>query len=186
MSDDLHFGEISNELLYHQLSFLNGMLEKRNIKFNPEMKSFTRGQGRILMILKRKDGISTKELSEILNISVGSLNETLNKLEKKEYIEKIPSENDKRVLLIYLTDKGKGIRRPKPVDVEIFDILSDDEKIEFHDYLKRLTKEIHLKLRAEDPEKYERMLKHRQEVLRKHFNCDINEAAWFKLLMKNK
>ena len=182
MTYDLDYGEINNELLYHQLSFLNGILERRNIRFDPEKKNFTRGQGRILMILKRKDGISTKELSEILNISVGSLNETLNKLEQKEYIKKIPSPEDKRVLLIYLTEKGEKFHHKKPKDMDIFECLSKEEKIEFHNYLNRLTIELHRIFKEENPEKYERMLKHRQEVLKKHFNCDNIDEEWFKII----
>ena len=182
MKYDLDYGEVNDELLYHQLSFLNGILERRNLRFDPEKKNFTRGQGRILMILKRKDGISTKDLSEILDISVGSLNETLNKLEQKEYIKKIPSPDDKRVLLIYLTEKGEKFHHKKPKDMDIFECLSKEEKLEFHNYLNRLTIELHLKLKEEDPERYERMLKHRQKVLKKHFNCDKFNEEWFKII----
>ena len=185
MNDDFDL-EINNEMLYHQLSLLNRILERRNIRFDPEKKNFTRGQGRILIILKRKDGISTKELAEILNISVGSLNETLNKLEQKGYIEKVPSENDKRVLLIYLTEKGKKFHLKKPKDIDIFDCLNKDEKLEFHLYIKRLTKELHERFKEENPEKYEQMLKHRQEVMKKHFNCDINDTSWYKLIHEEK
>ena len=73
------------------------------------MKSITKGQGRLIVLLKRKDNISTKELSEILNISVTSLNETLNKLEQKNFIRKVPSQKDKRVLLVELTEEGRNL-----------------------------------------------------------------------------
>ena len=94
---------IDNELLFHKFTFLNQVLKKRNAN----KKTISHGQGRILAILHRKDGISTKELSEILNIKVTSLNETLNKLIKAGYLKKETSTTDKRVLLIYLTDKIK-------------------------------------------------------------------------------
>lgn len=70
---------MNNELLFHKFTFINQMLKRRNAN----SKNISHGQGRILAILKQKDGISTKELSEILNIKVTSLNETLNKLIKK-------------------------------------------------------------------------------------------------------
>ena len=91
--------EINNQLLFYKFAMINGILDQRNKKQNPEMKSITRGQGRLIVLLKRKDKLSTKELSEILNISVSSLNETLNKLEQKNFIKKVPSENEKRILL---------------------------------------------------------------------------------------
>lgn len=64
--------------------FINEALKRRNAN----EKSISRGQGRILAILNQKDGISTKELSEILNINVTSLNETLNKLIKAGFIKR--------------------------------------------------------------------------------------------------
>ena len=73
-----------NELIFHKLVFINESLKRRNAN----EKSISRGQGRILAILHQKDGISTKDLSEILNINVTSLNETLNKLMRNGYIKK--------------------------------------------------------------------------------------------------
>ena len=172
---------ISNELLYHRLVLLNRILEKRNIRFNPEKNNIARGQGRILAVLKIKDNISTKEMAEIFNISVGSLNETLNKLEQKGFIEKIPSEEDKRVKLIKLTEKGKEIKFNKPKDIDIFDILMDDEKVELNKLLNKLTMELHNKLKEEDPEKYEKMNEHRQKVLKKHFDCKNMGEEWFNI-----
>ena len=80
---------VNNQLLFHKFIMINEILDKRNKKQNPEMKSITKGQGRLIGFLKRKDGFSTKELSEILNISVTSLNETLNKLEQQNLIRKL-------------------------------------------------------------------------------------------------
>ena len=90
---------VNNQLLFHKFIMINEILDKRNKKQNPEMKSITKGQGRLIGFLKRKDRFSTKELSEILNISVTSLNETLNKLEQQNFIRKVPSSKDKRILL---------------------------------------------------------------------------------------
>lgn len=173
---------INNTLLYHQLFFLNGILEKRNIRFNTNKNNIARGQGGIIAILKRKDNISTKDLADIFNISVTSLNENLKKLEQKGYIEKVPSKEDKRILLIRLTDEGKAIKFNKPKDIDIFDCLRDEEKLEFSKTLQKLTLELHRKLREEDPEKYEKMLEHRQKVLKKHFKCDKIEEEWFKII----
>ena len=100
-------GQINNQVLFYKFSMINEILDQRNKKQNPEMKSITKGQGRLILLLKRKDKLSTKELSEILNISVTSLNETLNKLEQKKFIKKVQSEKDKRILLVELTEEGR-------------------------------------------------------------------------------
>ncbi len=154
------------------------MLKRRNAN----SKNISHGQGRILAILKQKDGISTKELSEILNIKVTSLNETLNKLIKKGYLKKETSPNDKRILLIYLTDKGRDFRPPKPKDIDIFDCLDENEKENLDKYLDLLARQLHQKFRDENPKKYEKMVEHRKEVLKKYFDCDVQQTEWFKII----
>lgn len=98
----------------------------------------SRGQGRILAILKRKDGMSTKDLAQLLNIRISSLNELLAKLEKSEFIYREPSAEDKRVLLIRLTEKGRGWESQEPSE-NIFACLSDEEQEIFAGYVRRIT-----------------------------------------------
>ena len=171
---------IDNELLFHKFTFLNQVLKKRNAN----KKTISHGQGRILAILHRKDGISTKELSEILNIKVTSLNETLNKLIKAGYLKKETSQKDKRVLLIYLTEKGRDFRPPKPKDADVFDCLSEEEKENLDRYLERIAVELHNKFKDEDPEKYEEIIEHRKKVFEKYFDCDMKAIEWFKIIEK--
>ena len=164
--------EINNHLLFYKFSMINEILDQRNKKQNPEMKSITKGQGRLIVLLKRKDNISTKELSEILNISVTSLNETLNKLEQKNFIRKVPSQKDKRVLLVELTEKGRNLEFKDHKDIDIFDSLSEEEKENMNDYLNRLILYIHDKFKEEEPEKYEKIIKNRKEIFEKYFKDD--------------
>lgn len=173
---------MNNKMLYHKFIFINQILKKRNAND----KNITHGQGRIIAILNKREGLSTKELSEILNIKVTSLNETLNKLIKKGYLEKRASPEDKRVLLIYLTDKGRELKPPKPKDLDIFDCLSEDEKENLDRYLDLIASEIHNKFRNENPEKYEKVLKHKREVLEKYFDCDSQKVEWFRLIENKK
>lgn len=67
----------------------------------------SRGQGRVIALLKLKDGISTKQLAQVLGLRVSSLNETLVRLESAGLVERRPSDDDKRIMLVYLTDAGK-------------------------------------------------------------------------------
>lgn len=179
-------GKTNNHLLFYKFSMINEILDKRIKKQNPEMKSITKGQGRLIAILKRKDKISTKELSEILNISVTSLNETLNKLEQKNFIKKVPSQKDKRVLLIELTEEGRNLKFKYPEDIDIFDTLNDKEKEILNDYLNRVILELHDKFMEENPEKYEKILKNRKEIFEKYFKNDKHHDEWVKLMGCNK
>lgn len=94
-----------NEILFHKLYFINEIFEQKSKMQQSEMNNFSRGQGRVLAILKRKDNISTKNLAIILGISVSALNSLLTKLEKNGYVIKEASTEDKRVLLVKLTEK---------------------------------------------------------------------------------
>ncbi|WP_407423377.1 MarR family winged helix-turn-helix transcriptional regulator [Methanobrevibacter sp.] len=180
------FDEVNNELLFHKFIMVNEILDRRIKKQNPEMKSITKGQGRLILLLKRKDGFSTKELSEILNISVTSLNETLNKLEQQNLIRKVPSPKDKRVLLVELTEEGKALEFKNHEDTDIFDTLSEEEKENLNEYLNRLTLALHKKFEEENPERYEKIIKNRKEIFEKYFKEDDPNGEWLKMMKFDK
>ena len=184
--DYFDFNEVDNQLLFHKFIMINEVLDKRNKKQNPEMKSITKGQGRLIGFLKRKDGFSTKELSEILNISVTSLNETLNKLEQQNFIRKVPSPKDKRVLLVELTEEGRAIEFKNHEDIDIFDTLSEEEKENLNEYLNRLTVSLHNKFKEENPERYEKIIKYRKEIFEKYFKEYNPNEEWMQFLNCNK
>ena len=177
---------INNHLLFYKFTMINEILDQRNKKQNPEMKSITKGQGRLILLLKRKDKISTKELSEILNISVTSLNETLNKLEQKNFIRKVPSENDKRILLVELTEEGRNLKFEDHKDIGIFNSLSEEEKENLNDYMNRLILDIHNRFKEEEPEKYEKIIKNRKEIFEKYFKDDKHHDEWVRLMLCKK
>ena len=73
------------------------------------------------------------EVAQDLNITVGTLTTAINKLIKKEYVERKRIEEDRRVVLIQLTKKGKLAYRihekfHKDMIVETIDGLSEDEE----------------------------------------------------------
>ena len=130
-----------NNELYEKLTKLHWLLHIQQMdsyRRGAHLADTTRGQGRILAALQMRDGISTKDLSYLLGLAVSSLNEFLAKLEKGGYITREPSEQDKRVMLVKLTEKGnteKG-QPEETVDLgDIFDCLSGDEQAAFGVYL---------------------------------------------------
>lgn len=100
-----------------------------------------RGQGRVLKLLKLKPEITQKELSELLDMRPQSLGDLLKKLEQKGYITRTPSEEDKRVMMICLTEKGRNaeLQDDKQLGFEtLFDCLSEEEQSQLSEYLKRI------------------------------------------------
>ncbi len=99
--------EEKNEKVYEVFRKLNIVFRgfHRQHIANDSKALFT--QGMILRILSIRPVISQKELSGMVEISKQSLSESLSKLEKDELIIRKSSEEDKRSLIIEITDKGK-------------------------------------------------------------------------------
>ena len=91
-------------------------------------------------MLRIQPEISSKDLAYLLGIRQQSLNELLNKLEKKGYVTRVPSETDRRVMLVRLTEQGKQAQdqNSETDDAGIFDCLSPGEQDQFNAYLDRM------------------------------------------------
>lgn len=111
-----------------------------------------RGQGRILSILKLQPTISQRELSYLLDIRPQSLAELLGKLEKAEFITRQPSEQDKRVMVVELTEAGKAEAEKMQPETEdsVFDMLSEEEQQNFYQLMHKISTTI----QAEMPEDF--------------------------------
>jgi len=128
--------------LYRKMAQLQWLMHRqhlRRVAAGGPLADTSRGQGRILSLLKMQDGISTKELAYLLGIRVSSLNELLAKLERNGYVTREQSESDGRVSLVKLTEKGKSEQPAAASDPnDIFSSLSSAEQSQLNDYLDRL------------------------------------------------
>ena len=155
---------------------------EQKIKMNQsDMGNLSRGQGRVLAILKRKDNISTKNLAIILGISISALNSLLTKLEKNGFIIKEQSNEDKRILLVKLTDKGHNYVLKPSIDYKIFDCLDDNQKQDFDSYLNLIIREILEDLKKDNPEKFDKLSKKRNQLIRELFN-DNSSNFWYSMI----
>lgn len=127
--------------IYEKLSTLQWLMKRHQMFRQAESGPFadtTRGQGRILAMLKIQPEIATKELAYLLGIRQQSLNELLNKLEKNGYVERKPSKSDKRVMIVHLTEKGKQLQQPETDYQNIFSCLLPEELQQLSQYLDRI------------------------------------------------
>ena len=141
--------------LSEKLSRLQWLMHKHHLRTHAEngpMADPTRGQGRIFAILKMQDGISTKDLSYLLGIRVSSLNELLAKMEKNGYLKREPSPTDKRIMLNWLTEKGRDETPQEWNPDAMFACLSAEEQAVFSGYLDRLIGAIEAELGEEADE----------------------------------
>ena len=116
---------------------LNKFLEQKNITaFNGE-------QGRILHVLWENDGISNRELSKKSGLAMSSLTTMLERMEEKKLLERRVDENDKRKILIFLTDYAKSLKSEydeisdKMTEIS-FEGISDEERLAFEATLEKV------------------------------------------------
>jgi DNA-binding MarR family transcriptional regulator len=139
--------------LHEKLSHLQWLLHRHHMHNHFVHGPFadpTRGQGRVLAMLKIQPEISTKDLSYLLGIRQQSLNELLNKLEKAGYLVREPSEADRRVLIVKLTEKGKAEQQADTDYACIFDCLSKEEQGIFGNFLDRVIAALENQLGTEE------------------------------------
>ena len=74
----------------------------------------------VFLVLWEKDGITVGEICEKLMLDNGTVSPLLKKMQQAGYIEKKRSEEDDRVVLITLTDKGRELQeKAKEVPEEV-------------------------------------------------------------------
>ncbi len=86
----------------------------------------TRGRGRVLAALRMQSPIPTRELAFLLDIRQQSLNELLKKLEADGLVERRPSEEDRRVMVVHLTQAGRGTPLGG-AHADYLNVLTDEE-----------------------------------------------------------
>lgn len=136
---------------------LEWLLRRRHIQHHrgrSPVAAANQGQGRVLALLKLKPELSQKELSTILDIRSQSLGELLAKLERQGYITRTPSSDDRRSMVVRLTDAGKAASEnlePGPDLDSLFECLNSDEQQNLAGYLERLIQALEAELGPEGP-----------------------------------
>jgi Transcriptional regulators len=144
-------GDSLCEDVYEQFIRIEWLLRRRHLQDQKRQGPAAdphRGQGRVLAILKLKNKVSQKELSSILDMRSQSLGELLAKLERKGYITRTPSENDRRVMEIQLTDIGMHEAEqdePGKGKPDFFECLDADEQEILKGYFNRIISKLEQK-----------------------------------------
>ena len=86
----------------------------------------TRGRGRVLAALRMQSPIPTRDLAFLLDIRQQSLNELLKKLQTDGLIERRPSQEDRRVMVVHLTEAGRSTPLSGP-RADYLESLTDEE-----------------------------------------------------------
>lgn len=90
----------------HQLA---GRIFAQKLK-DHQIDEINPAQGRILFVLWEQDGISISELAQKTSLSKSTLTSMLDRLEAAGHIERAPSPEDRRSILICRTDQDRALQ----------------------------------------------------------------------------
>jgi len=117
--------------------------EHSSVKRGPMEGGIGRGQGLVLRVLAENDGLAQSELAEELDIRPSSLGELVMKLEEAGLVERRRNEDNKRVVNVFLTEKGRAAEKecvnPRRQAAEAWCVgLTEEEKEQFSGLLSKL------------------------------------------------
>jgi MarR family 2-MHQ and catechol resistance regulon transcriptional repressor len=97
----------------------------------------------ILELLYNKGPHPIQRISEIFSIPSGSITYVVDKLEKNDFVKRLPSPTDRRTSNVNLTEKGEALFNeifPKHVEVisQNLSYIDNDEKLQLIHLLKKI------------------------------------------------
>lgn len=104
-----------------------------------------RGQMRLLHLLHQaKNGLTNADIAELLDIRPSSVSVAISKLEDAGLAERVPSETDKRAVIVKLTAQGRAMfdqydQRVDKWSDQLFGDLTDDEQTQLQELLTKVT-----------------------------------------------
>lgn len=151
MSDAIYFPWRNNQmkddellLLSNQVCFPTYAVANKIIRrYQPLLKDLdlTYTQYITMMVLWEKEEVNEKDLVNCLYLKANTLTDLLKKLEKKGYVDIRKGEQDRRQIVIRLTDAGRDLKKkavhvPKTLAEEQW--LTAEEVITFKSLLNKL------------------------------------------------
>lgn len=126
--------------------YFSQMYRKGRIFYTQELKKFGLGSGQSIFLfqLYKKDGVTQEELANTLYIDKGTTARSLKTLEEQGFIKKEHVISDKRLNIIYLTEKALKLEEEitnilKKWDGILSNSLSSEEKETLLQLLKKIS-----------------------------------------------
>lgn len=96
-----------SEKLVRELFSFSNQLHQKVAQSHHTHSSYV-GRGRILYLLAQHDYVYQNQLAKLAKIKPGSLTQILEKMEKEGLIVRQRDQNDRRLIYVRLSQKGKG------------------------------------------------------------------------------
>jgi len=133
----------TRELLGKLRRLINLMQRVRTQECSNHDFNMMNGKGRLLSVLRQKDGLTQRELCEELDIRPSSVGELVRKLEASGLVMRQNNADDRRVMNVYLSESGREfVDKTSVVQTEmranLFKDISEEEKEVFAQVLQKM------------------------------------------------
>jgi DNA-binding MarR family transcriptional regulator len=127
----------------HQLFLKTSRMHYKCSQTKLLKSGITPGQPRILNFLYEHDGCIQRELSKSCDLKPATVTNILAGMEKADLIFRINDSTDRRILRVFLTDKGTQAQQKldrvfAALEKDCFEDYSDQEKEAMHIFLDRI------------------------------------------------
>lgn len=163
--------------LFQQRTFMSAVLQSSRFDNHHQPN---RGQLRVLQLLLEHDQLTNSDIVEALDIRPSSVSVLVNKLEEAGLIERVASTEDKRVMLISLSDKGRNFINTahdfkNELSEDLFSALSTEEQQQLAGILRKLLGDLDEKMpNWPDEERMRHYFKHHHD-----FGRDFRNFGFF-------
>lgn len=118
-----------------------------------EAFGLTKGQPRILHLLKKHPNLTQKELLALMDIRPATLTRMLQRMEKNQLITRTPSKKDQRVMTITITERGLEAQESAErvfheIEEEFTALMTEEEK----EVLRRVFNKIYQHIKEKEEE----------------------------------
>lgn len=133
-----------NKDVLHSALMVLSRKHKKKVREEMHKINLTEGKPKILDFLVVNQGCSQRELATRCHIEPATATSVLSLMENDGLISRIRSEKDKRILNVFLTEKGIEAQKQveqvfTSVDEICFDGFSEEEKLEAINLLNRIS-----------------------------------------------
>ncbi|PIQ42725.1 MAG: hypothetical protein COW05_08330 [Gammaproteobacteria bacterium CG12_big_fil_rev_8_21_14_0_65_46_12] len=114
-------------------------------KFYAQFKDISILQAHIILSINFHRPCKMSQIAKSANLTLGSVTQIIDKLEDKGYVKRQRSKEDRRVVFVELTEKGRKVvaaneQHVKQVGKEVMQKFSQDEQRLFLDFFQRMAK----------------------------------------------
>lgn len=136
-----------NKDVLHGVIMVLSRKHKKILRDEFHKVNLTEGKPKLLDFLLINPGCSQRELATRCHIEPATATSVLALMEKEDLVYRTRNEKDKRILNVYLTDKGIEAQENldkifEKVDEICFEGFSEEEKIQAINYLNRINKNL--------------------------------------------